>query len=268
MLTEEEISKEIEWRNDVIYKSLTPYDGSGHFLDFDEIKMDMDSICSILFHIDSVDWSPEQKTELMKTIVQTFIQFLLTYIENNSITVYYNLDDYKIFRSIYPEWCKERLSRYHNMEIRNIVDKIVISKLKKLSEMKPNITVKQCEDSPILDIYKDMNNTNKKVVVISRDPHMLCLLAYKDISIFNGRYFVNRNNYFMEKEYPAVHHALIPAYFMIAGIKRNEYSGLPKYGKKKTDKLINENKIDIIKQTLPELESINKYRKIFYLNEL
>ena len=72
----------------------------------------------------------------------------------------------------------------------------------------------------------------------------------------------------MEKEYPAVHHALIPSYFLIAGIKRNEYSGLPKYGKKKTDKLINENKIGIIKQTLPELEPVRPYRKIFYLNEL
>ena len=148
------------------------------------------------------------------------------------------------------------------------VKKFIINKLEKLSEIKTNFQIINCEDSPIIKIYKDLKISEKSSIILSRDPHMVCLLAYYNISIFTGLVVLNRKNYYKERGYPYVHYSFIPAYYLIRGMKRNEYDGLQGYGQKKTQKLINENKIAVMKQTLPAITSINKYRKLFYLNEI
>lgn len=267
-MTEEEINDTISLNNSIVYKILFPPESEGDFLNFDEIKIDLDSVLSVVFTVDMDNWSPERKIEFLKTIVQNFVYFLEKYIENNHLSIYYNLTEYKIFTSIYPNWCKDRQKRYNNIEIKNSVQKYIINKLIKLSELKSSINVIKCEDSPIIQIMKDLDKTTKRNIIVSRDPHMLCLLTYYDIDIYNGRYFLNRETYTMEPDCPGVHYSLIPAYFLIRGIHRDEYKGIKGYGKKKTDDLINKNLIKTVRSQLPQMEEVNKYRKIFFLKEL
>lgn len=265
-MKEEDIEKKIEIINTIIHKGLFP--DNIDLGEFEEIKLDLDSILSIMLSEDISEWSPENKLILTRNLVNNFIYFLERYVSNIHVTIYYNMKEYKKFTEIYPDWCKERQQRYLNKEIMDTVDKYIVKKLEKLQLIKPNFVVVDCPDAPILSIYSDLAATTKRVVVVSRDPHMLCLLPYYDITIFNGRYLVNRNTYYYEKDYCVVRLPFIPAYFMIRGMKRNEYEGKYKYGKKKTEKLINSHMVEIAKQELEDISDVNIYRKIFYLNEI
>ena len=268
MLTQDEINGRIALLVGVVYKGLFPPISISDFKGFDEIIIDLDSIVSIVLSEDISEWKKEDKILLVKGLTDNFIFFLEKYIKDKFIKVYYNLKEYKTFTSIYPNWCKERQKRYKNKEVMEYVRKFIINKLEKLSEIKSNFSIIRCEDSPVIQMYKDLKIIKKSSIILSRDPHMVCLLAYYNITIFTGLVLLNRKTYYKERGYPYVHYSFIPAYYLIRGMKRNEYDGLQGYGQKKTQKLINENKIPIIKQNLPQITSINQYRKLFYLNEL
>lgn len=265
---EEEIIKEIDIVKKIVHKGLFPASENRDFFDYECLKVDLDSVLSLLLKVDMTDWTQTYKNTLFKYISTSFIMFLEKYISRVHIDIYYNMNEYKKFVEIYPDWCKDRMKRYKNTEILNLVEKILIRKLEKLKEMKSNFDIIKCDDSPIISIHNDLKISSKSTVVFSRDPHFMCLLAYYNIAIFNGRFITDRFTYYMEKEYPKVHYLLIPAFYMLCGIKRDEYVGVKGYAIKKGSKLINDNKIAVIKQTLPELQEVNKYRKIFYLNEL
>lgn len=268
MLTQDEINVRIALLVGIVYKGLFPPISISNFKGFDDIIVDLDSIVSIVLSEDISEWKKEDKILLVKGLTDNFIFFLEKYIKDKRIKIYYNLKEYKIFTEIYPGWCKERQKRYRNDEVMEYIKKFIIDKLEKLSEIKPNFSVVECEDSPVIKLYNDLKINEKNTIILSRDPHMVCLLAYYNIHIFTGIVLLSRRNYYKERGYPYVHYSFIPAYYLIRGMKRNEYDGLLGYGQKKTQKLINENKIAIMKQTLPAITSVNQYRKLFYLNEL
>lgn len=265
---EKEELRPVDLINSVITAGLFPKSKEINFFQYDEIIIDFDSILSLALREDLTEWTKEDRIYLSKILTNNMLYFLEQYIETSHISIYYNMEKYKAFSEIYPNWCIKRQQRYGNETIINLVHKLLIKKLEKLAEIKPSFSIIKCEDAPIMRIFKDMEHSNKSFIILSRDPHMLCLFAYYDVAIYNGRFIVNRSNYYLENEYPKVHYTLIPAYYMMAGISRNEYKGVNGLGPKKTNKLINENKLAVIKQELPEMENVNKYRKIFYLREL
>ena len=252
----------------ILRRGLFPL-GEFTFHNYQEIIVDLDSYLSIVLKEDFDNLEKAKKIRILHDITGNMIEFLETYIDVAHIKFYYNMEEYKIFSSIYPNWCKDRQKRFKNESTINTIHKFLIEKFRKLSTIKHNFHLIKSPDSPIIQIFKDISLAKeKKYIIISRDPHYLCLLAYFDLSIYNGRFIVGNENYYLEDEYPKVSRSLIPAYYMIAGLPRNEYKGLEKYGKKNTVKLINNNIIPIIKQELELIEPVNKYRKIFYLKEL
>lgn len=265
---EDIINNKIDITAKIIHKGLFHGNDNIDYSNYENLKLDLDSILSVLLAVDLAGWSKGQKYVLFKKITFSFVMFLERYLHKVHIDVYYSMEKYKVFPSIYPDWCKERNKRFDNIELVELVNKILIHRLKKIQEMKSNFTMTKCEDSTIIQIYKDLELTSKSVIVFSRDPHIMCLLAYFDIGIFNGRFSVTRETYYKEKEYPMVHYSLIPAYYLIAGLKRNEYVGLNKYGKKRTEELINNNKVAVVKRELPIMKELLPYCKIFYLKEL
>jgi energy-coupling factor transporter ATP-binding protein EcfA2 len=107
-----------------------------------------------------------------------------------------------------------------------------------------------------------------KYVVISRDPHYNCIMSYYDISIFNGRDLVDRGSLKYLKDLPDINYTMLPFYYLIRGMDRNEYKGVKLYGQKKTEKYINENLTTLITWEDPILEEVKPYKNIFFLNDL
>ena len=251
----------------IMYRGLFPPSDNIDFLDYEEIILDIDSLLSILFQKDISEYSSEIRLEIARTIIDNIVIFLDKYMNNSIIKMYYSLKEYTIFNEIYPQWCRSRSLRYKNSININFLKKYLIDKLKRIE--KHNFGIFECDDSPIIKIYQDIEmSSHKKRIILSRDPHFMCLLCYFDIHIYNGRFIVNRDTYLYEEEYPKVHFSFIPAYYMIAGMSRNEYPGLPKYGPKKTVNLINNNKVAVIKGTLDIIKDVLPYRNIFYIKDL
>ena len=236
------------------------------FTGYDEIIVDLDSVLSILLRENLDFYSSEDKKMLISKVLSSIRDFVSFYVTLSKVTLIYNMEKYKKFTEIYPDWCKERQIRYTNESVKNLLHKFIIKKLETAAEKSNKIDVIKTEDSPILYIYDALKYSDKKYLIISRDPHIICLFAYYDINIFNGRYTVNRNNYYLEKEYPHVHYTLIPACYLLAGIKRNEYSGIKGYSIKKASDLINKNKALTVKGELEQIKQMEQYKKIFYLN--
>ena len=180
------------------------------------------------------------------------------------------MEEYKYFTSIYPDWCKERQARYKNTLMVEFIDKIIITKLKELSKLKHNFNLIKCPDSPIISVFKDIDsNPDKNYLILSRDPHYSCIWAYHNIAIYNGKELVSRNDYLGFPEYyPTIHHTLIPHFYLIAGMKRNEYHGLDKYGPKKTLNLLKKEYTSIIDESNEIYEKISQYKNLFFLKLL
>ena len=141
------------------------------------------------------------------------------------------------------------MKRYKNENIRDFIDKFLISKLQKLAELKPNLDLVKCDDSPILDIWKKIDlHPDKKYIIFSRDPHYNCILSYHDISIYNGKYLIDRK--------------------LIRGMDRNVYKGIKGMGLKKVEALINKEYSLLMTQTHDVLTDVNQYRKLFFLKEI
>lgn len=251
----------------VIFKSLF-MSGDRDFFGYDEMIIDLDSLLSLVMKDDL----PEEKSErkkLVNTITSNLAYFLELYITESKISIYYNLEKYTYFPSIYEDWCKDRMKRYKNENIRDFIDKFLISKLQKLAELKPNLDLVKCDDSPILDIWKKIDlHPDKKYIIFSRDPHYNCILSYHDISIYNGKYLIDRKLMLIEKDLPKIHYSFLPYYYLIRGMDRNEYKGIKGMGLKKVEALINTEYSLLMTQTHDVLTDINQYRKLFFLKEI
>lgn len=260
--------KDFDLIKEIIIKGLFHINMDVNFYDFDKILIDLDSLLSIVIR-EELSSDRDVRIKLAHTIADAINEFIEAYIDTNTINVYYNLNEYKVFSDIYPDWCKVRNDRFKNESIVGFLHKYIINHLKKASDKINNFNIIKCDDAPIITIFRDIKlNPKLKYVVISRDPHYNCIMSYYDISIFNGRDLVDRGSLKYLKDLPDINYTMLPFYYLIRGMDRNEYKGVKLYGQKKTEKYINENLTTLITWEDPILEEVKPYKNIFFLNDL
>ena len=260
--------KDFDLIKEIIIKGLFHINMDVNFYDFDKILIDLDSLLSIVIR-EELSSDRDVRIKLAHTIADAINEFIEAYIDTNTINIYYNLNEYKVFSDIYPDWCKVRNDRFKNESIVGFLHKYIINHLKKASDKINNFNIIKCDDAPIITIFRDIKlNPKLKYVVISRDPHYNCIMSYYDISIFNGRDLVDRGSLKYLKDLPDINYTMIPFYYLIRGMDRNEYKGVKLYGQKKTEKYINENLTTLITWEDPILEEVKPYKNIFFLNDL
>lgn len=260
--------KDFDLIKEIIIKGLFHINMDVNFYDFDKILIDLDSLLSIVIR-EELSADRDERIKLAHTIADAINEFIEAYIDTNTINVYYNLNEYKVFSDIYPDWCKVRNDRFKNESIVGFLHKYIINHLKKASDKINNFNIIKCDDAPIITIFRDIKlNPKLKYVVISRDPHYNCIMSYHDISIFNGRDLVDRGSLKYLKDLPDINYTMLPFYYLIRGMDRNEYKGVKLYGQKKTEKYINENLTTLITWEDPILEEVKPYKNIFFLNDL
>lgn len=260
--------KDFDLIKEIIIKGLFHINMDVNFYDFDKILIDLDSLLSIVIR-EELSSDRDVRIKLAHTIADAINEFIEAYIDTNTINIYYNLNEYKVFSDIYPDWCKVRNDRFKNESIVGFLHKYIINHLKKASDKINNFNIIKCEDAPIITIFRDIKlNPKLKYVVISRDPHYNCIMSYYDISIFNGRDLIDRGSLKYLKDLPDINYTMLPFYYLIRGMDRNEYKGVKLYGQKKTEKYINENLTTLITWEDPILEEVKPYKNIFFLNDL
>ena len=260
--------KDFDLIKEIIIKGLFHINMDVNFYDFDKILIDLDSLLSIVIR-EELSSDRDLRIKLALTIPDAINEFIQAYIDTNTINIYYNLNEYKVFSDIYPDWCKVRNDRFKNESIVGFLHKYIINHLKKASDKINNFNIIKCDDAPIITIFRDIKlNPKLKYVVISRDPHYNCIMSYHDISIFNGRDLVDRGSLKYLKDLPDINYTMLPFYYLIRGMDRNEYKGVKLYGQKKTEKYINENLTTLITWEDPILEEVKPYKNIFFLNDL
>ncbi len=67
------------------------------------------------------------------------------------------------------------------------------------------------------------------------------------------------------KTLPDIDSYMLPYYFLICGMKRNEYKGKDKYGPKKTIDYINKNLESVLEETDTLTLELKKERKLFFI---
>lgn len=248
----------------VVESGLFPKDNSS-FEHFSEILIDLDSILSVMLHLD-LDVKDYVKAEYAEIIVSTLGSFIGEYQSTSFIKIYYNMDEYKTFSTINSNWCEKRQLRYGESEMVTFIHKNLIRRLKVLEKNINNFKLVKCEDSPILKINEDIKLIKKPYLIISRDPHYTCLFLYNDnIHIYDGKHILNKENIRNIRSYPDIDYSLLPYYYLLCGMSRNEYSGMRGLGPKKTIKYLNENLSDILSETDDKLLSVIQYKDIFFL---
>ncbi len=260
--------KDFDLIKEIIIKGLFHINMDVNFYDFDKILIDLDSLLSIVIR-EELSSDRDVRIKLAHTIADAINEFIEAYIDTNTINIYYNLNEYKVFSDIYPDWCKVRNDRFKNESIVGFLHKYIINHLKKASDKINNFNIIKCDDAPIITIFRDIKlNPKLKYVVITRDPHYNCIMSYYDISIFNGRDLIDRGSLKYLKDLPDINYTMLPFYYLIRGMDRNEYKGVKLYGQKKTEKYINENLTTLITWEDPILEEVKPYKNIFFLNDL
>lgn len=254
----------------LIYSGLF-YDGDNTAFDeFDKAYIDLDSVVSRVLDYDL----PTFKTlsnELVHFIMDVLKDFFIMHGDTMQIYVVYSFDKSKIFTSVYPDWNKKRYERYKNARIMQFLNTALIPRLAKLGNTVKNIEIIKAKDSPVVSILKllRMNASDANPVVITRDPHYSCLIAHiPNLSIYNGKNVLNAITLKDEKGYPNIHVALLPQYFLLCGMKRNEYAGIKKIGPKTAEKIINEDKLGVINYTNDTIAEVAKYKNLFTFEEV
>ena len=184
-----------------------------------------------------------------------------------NILIFYGFKRNKIFDDIYPDWNKDRYKRFENETVIDFVKNKLLKKLKLYSKKVTNVTVVDYKDSFITDIFSVLNifEIHSNVLIISRNPQMLCLLSYFNLSIYDGKEIVSRKTYYLIKGNPTVHYSLIPHWFLLRGDKRNGYKGYPRMGPKTTDNYIQKHKEKIISFEDERIKTVEKYKKLYFL---
>ena len=253
---------------EMVVTGLFPKYDDVDFYDFPNIIIDLDSLLSTVMKLNS-DVNNEIKMEYGKIIVNSLGWFINQYQFNGYITIYYNMDEYKTFTEIYPDWNKERQSRYDNFGMGEFIQKTLLKKLKLLEGRMNNFKIKKCNDAPILDIKQDLKTISGKTVILSRDPHYNCLFIYfPDMWIFDGKHLFSRDNFNLVATNPKVKYNLLPYYYIICGMNRNEYKGYRGMGPKKTITYLKDNLSNIIKGEDEIWKEVEKYKDLFFLKNV
>lgn len=238
------------------------------FYDFPNIMIDLDSLLSTVMKLNS-DVNNEIKMEYGKIVVNSLGWFINQYQLNGYITIYYNLDEYKTFNEIYPDWNNERQERYNNFGMEEFIEKNLLKKLRLLSERMNNFKIVKCPDAPILTIKEDLKTTNGNTVLLSRDPHFNCLFLYfPELWIFDGKRLFCREDFNTVPSNPKVKYNLLPYYYLLCGMRRNEYRGIEKMGPQKTVKYLKENLSSIIDGSDELWKEVEKYKDLFFLKNV
>ena len=208
--------------------------------------------------------------DLLKSITSSFKKFLTYYGDYKRIYIKYGFKK-EIFNDYYPDWQKDRLDRLSNGAVLTFIKKDFIPRLKKISHKITNIEIEEWDEAFIVDVLKDMeyNKDSKDCIILSRNMQLICLFAYSDVSIYNGRKIIDKFNYKDIKDFPNVSYTFIPHWFLLRGDKRNSYVGLNKTtGVKKANNLINSNKEKCVDFSLPELQKVIKYKNLYFIKEV
>lgn len=199
------------------------------------IYVDLDSCLSILTANNvNVDDKYTLKSIISNTVM-TIANFINQWKNRTNIKLYYSFKPTKKFNEYIPDWNKERNERLTDERV-IIIHKQIISRLKRLSLS--NILLIECDDSTIINIYKDISLDTKQgsgAVILSRDPHYQCLFGCKlpYIEIYDGKKTINKNIFRGDEKYPNISYLLIPYYYSLAGEKRNGYKRAVKWNKNK-----------------------------------
>ena len=264
-----EIDKVKELDLKIIRGGLIP-EYKGSIVDRKYIFIDLDSIFSIfLTNDDKIPEEYDQRVSLAEDIVSIIKYFLSLHIRYSEIFFFYRLEKGTHFPSIYPKWNNERYKRFNNDEVVIFLHKILINNIKKLSKNTDKVKIVKCTDDTILTVKNYIKRYNYNDIVIhSRDPHYLCLFhLYKEICIFDGKSYMTGDTYkvMRSKSLPELDPYLLPYYFLICGMKRNEYKGKDKYGPKKTIAYINDRLEDVLNKTDSITLELKDYRKLFFI---
>lgn len=253
----------------IIKKGLIP-DYMGDIPEKKNIFVDLDSVLSILLTSnDKIPDNPKNKLNAANAIIENFIEFLNMHIKYSKVIFFYRLEKSEYFKSIYKDWQIEREKRYENDDVINFLHKILINKLRKIKIT--NLEIVKCNDATILTMNEYLKEYKPKDTVIhSRDPHYLCLFYYhSQLMIYDGKTYMTGRNYHKtrSKLLPNINSKMLPYYFLICGMKRNDYPGIEKYGTIKTVNYLLNNFENIIDGKDELIKKVEKYKKIFLLNE-
>lgn len=250
-----------------IMKSGLFHDNPGiTFGGYEKIFIDLDSLLSRLIS-EELPLNDSIRLHLLDYVMECFIEFFSIYSDVANILIFYGFKRNKIFDDIYPDWNKDRYKRFENETVIDFVKNKLLKKLKLYSKKVTNVTVVDYKDSFITDIFSVLNifEIHNNVLIISRNPQMLCLLSYFNLSIYDGKEIVNRKTYSLIKGNPTVHYSLIPHWFLLRGDKRNGYIGYPRMGPKTTDNYIQKHKEKIISFEDERIKTVEKYKKLYFL---
>lgn len=239
------------------------------FYKYEKIYIDLDSLLSLALKVD-LPLDELLKHDLSSYILELFQQFFYFYDTNSQIYIVYSFNPNNSFTKIYPNWCKERYDRYGNVDIMKFIKNNLLRRIKKFSDVVKNVELVKSKDAPILSILAsfEFNVDNRKSIVLSRDPHYQCLWAYHEFNIYNGKNIINRKTSLKDKDTPNLHYSLYPHYYLISGMKRNEYTGLNKWGPKRTADYITKNKASIISFEDKVFDTIKEYKDLFFLENI
>ena len=235
---------------------------------YDKIFIDLDSLLSRLIS-EELPADDKIRAELVSFIMELFADFFSNYSDEASIFILYGFKRNKIFDNVYENWNTERYKRFENETVVNFIHKNLLRRLKVYSKTVKNVTVLEYKDAFLIDVIKilDVVEKNAPTLLMSRNPQTLCVLAYYNISIYDGKEIVDRKTYKLIKGNPTVHYSLIPHWFLLKGDKRNGYKGYYRMGPKTTDKYIEKNKEDVISFEDERMKSLEKYKKLYFLKE-
>lgn len=254
---------------DVIKTSLFSKANYDNYYDYKMIYIDLDSVLSRIIDLDLPDDLVKRK-EIASFIMEQFKEFFMMYDKSAKINIYYAFHKENKFTKIYPNWCKSRYARYDNESIMDFIRKVMIPKLKLFSKVVPNVSIIPCKDSTMLTISREIefNGDFTESIVLSRDPHFQCILAYYPIAIYDGKNLYNRGTRQGLNNIPNVHYSLIPYYYLMVGMSRNEYKGVNKVGPNTFYKLLEKDKKGIIDFSNNKIKEAEKYKDIFLIYNL
>lgn len=250
----------------IVHNGLFPRNNEFDFSSFSRIIVDLDSILSLVLHFNVDETNESEKYEFGELIVNNIGYFINDH-QYTFIDIYCRMNTYDYFTSIYPDWCKERQSRYKNTSMIDFIDNKLIKKLKKLESRMNNFRFIRCEDSPILQIKKDIEMYKEDYIIISRDPHYNCLFnkSNKDVlHIYNGKSLYDYDSFNVRTKIE-VDATIIGYFYLISGMKRNEYKGVLRMGDTSTVKHMRKNLLDVINFKDSKAKEVEKYKELFFI---
>jgi len=239
------------------------------------LYIDMNSVVSIIFHDEDSIFSDSVKLDIYKL----FEKLLERYINKGTkVYIMFTLEKSRHHVEIYPDWCKKRYERVNIKRCEYITS--LIKSLKEFSLTKENsqiriINTRDIHPSIVVK-YLETSHQNRKsdeAAILSKDP-LFQLLGMKHLIVYTGSRYVYLGDpdkelftdNLTEDELPNLD-KMAPLYLCLRGDKRNEFPGLPKFGKVTTIKYLNQHKMEILTGVYGKLEEhFTKYLKLFDLS--